>query len=350
MPKFSRPVSKLADEPGDWGSHGRKVLCYNGREVADTLRRAILLGSLSALFFSSTFVLNRLVTLQGASPFWLASLRYVFTLPILAAVLMGRGELLQAWRTFWNRPIPWIVWGTVGFGLFYLPITMAARWAPAWLIAGGWQLTIVMGSLVVPCVDRRRVPWRDMWPSLIILAGVGAAEWSSRQTTGWGGALVLIPILIAAVAYPLGNRKMMQYTRSHLSGFSVYQRTFDMTLGSLPFWCVTMIAGGVQSGWPGGGTVTAAAATALFSGVVATLLFFYATDLARGDIGWLARIEATQSLEIFFTVLVASLLFNQQWPHPSQWIGLLVIMAGMVLHSLRPAAKKSQPAHASAGP
>ena len=312
--------------------------------MADTLRRAIFLGSLSALFFSSTFVLNRLVTLQGANAFWLASLRYLFTLPLLAGVLMARRELDRTWRTFWDRPVPWLIWGTVGFGLFYLPITLAARWGPAWLIAGGWQLTIVMGSLVVPYVDRRPVPWRDMWPSLIILAGVGGAEWSARHTTGWEGAWALIPILIAAVAYPLGNRKMMQYTRSLASSFSVYQRTFGMTLGSLPFWVATMLLGGFRSGWPTGGTVVAAAATALFSGIIATLLFFYATDLTRGDIGWLARIEATQSMEIFFTVLLASLLFSQQWPRPGQWAGLLVIMAGMVLHSLRPSGRKTRAA------
>ncbi len=317
--------------------------------MADTLRRAIFVGSLSALFFSSTFVLNRLVTLQGASPFWLASLRYLFTVPLLASVLVSRREWAFAWRTFWGRPGPWFIWGTVGFGFFYLPITLAARWDPAWLVAGGWQLTIVMGSLVVPYVDHRRIPWRDMWPSLIILAGVAMAEWSSRQTTGWGAVWALIPILIAAVAYPLGNRKMMQYTQSRTMGFSVYQRKFGMTLGSLPFWFVSMAVGGIRSGWPAGGTVLAAAATAVFSGVIATLLFFYATDVARGDIGWLARIEATQSLEIFFTVLLASLLFSQKWPQVGEWAGLLAIMAGMALHSLRPPRRQADPATVSAG-
>lgn len=294
------------------------------------------MGSLAALFFSSTFVLNRVVTLDGASAFWLASLRYLFTVPLLGMVLAWRRELRPIVREVLTHPGSWLLWGTVGFGLFYLPITWAARWAPAWLVAGGWQLTIVMGSLVVPFVDRRRIPYAALWPSLIILVGVGITEWSSYQSIGWLGLGALIPIAIAAVAYPLGNRQMMRYSREKARGLSVYQRTFGMTLGSLPFWGASMAVGGITSGWPSLGAVEASAAIAIFSGVIATLLFFQATDLAHGNPEWLARIEATQSLEIFFTVLLASLLFSQTWPHVGQWLGLSVIMAGMIVHSLRP--------------
>lgn len=302
----------------------------------DNLKPALILGSLAALFFSSTFVLNRVLTVDGANAFWLASLRYLFTVPLLGAVLVVRRELHAIAQAFFAHPLPWLLWGTIGFGLFYLPLTLAARWAPAWLVAGGWQLTIVMGSLVVPFVDHRRIPLREMWPSLFILCGVGVTEWASHQSTGWQGLWTLIPIAIAAIAYPLGNRKMMQYTRTRSPWLSVYQRTFGMTLGSMPFWVLSMIWGRLQSGWPSGGTITASLAVALLSGVVATLLFFYATDSAHGNVGWLARIEATQSLEIFFTVILASLIFHQHWPHLEEWVGLAIIMAGMITHSMRP--------------
>ena len=256
----------------------------------------------------------------------------------------ARRELMAIVKECWSRPGPWILWGTVGFGLFYLPITFAASWAPAWLVAGGWQITIVMGSLVVPFVGKRRVPWWEMWPSLIILAGVGATEWMSRQATGWAGIWALVPILVGAIAYPLGNRKMMQHTRVRTRSFSVYQRTFGMTLGSMPFWIVAMVAGQIRSGWPSAQELGAAAAVALLSGFAAALMFFQSTDFAHGDVAWLTRIEAVQSLEILFTVLLASLLFHQKWPNMAQWMALGVIMCGMLVHSLRPirVAKRAQ--------
>ena len=40
--------------------------------------RLILLGLLSGAFFSSTFVLNELMSAAGGHWFWSASLRYVF--------------------------------------------------------------------------------------------------------------------------------------------------------------------------------------------------------------------------------------------------------------------------------
>lgn len=298
-----------------------------------TLKPVFLIGCLSALFFSSTFVVNHIVTVQGANAFWLAGLRYLFTVPLLGAVVAGRRELGPIIEELRSHIVPWVLWGTVGFGLFYLPLTIAARWAPAWLIAGGWQMTIVMGSFLVPFVDKRRIPIGEMWPSLFILVGVGITEWMTH-TQGTDNLWTLAPILIAAIAYPLGNRQMMRYTQTHTPSLSVYQRTFGMTIGSMPFWMVAMTWGGVSSGWPTSSAVTAALAVAIFSGLVATLLFFYATDSALGNVTWLARIEATQSLEIFFTVLLASLFFSQPWPALGQWVGLTIIMGGMLLHSL----------------
>ena len=301
------------------------------------MKRALVLGTVAALFFASTFVLNRAMTLDGGNVLWLAGLRYLFTVPLLGAVVLMRREGALIWRELRLRPGPWLLWGTIGFGLFYLPLTWVARWAPAWLVAGSWQLTIVLGSLLVPFIEpdpqKRRIPVADLWPSAVILAGVALTEWLSHGHLGPHLWEALLLVMIAAIAYPLGNRQMMRYTRHRSADFSVYQRTLGMTLGSMPFWIVTMGIGWVQQGLPSIHVTLGALAIALFSGVVATLLFFAATDLAQGRASWLARIEATQSLEIVFTVLLASLLFGQRWPTAEQGLGLLIIMAGMILHS-----------------
>ena len=50
--------------------------------------RLILLGLLSGAFFSSTFVLNELMSAAGGHWFWSASLRYVFMLLLLMTVIV----------------------------------------------------------------------------------------------------------------------------------------------------------------------------------------------------------------------------------------------------------------------
>ena len=54
------------------------------------------IGILAAFFFSSTFVLNRAMSLSGGFWVWSASLRYVWMVAFLMAGLLvaGRGRLL----------------------------------------------------------------------------------------------------------------------------------------------------------------------------------------------------------------------------------------------------------------
>lgn len=301
------------------------------------MKHAMLLGTLAAFFFSSTFVLNHVLAMAGGNVFWLASLRYIWTVPMLLVVVKFRGQDPQFLRTFWSHLGPFIVWGTVGFGLFYLPLTWVASWAPAWLVAGTWQVTIIMGSLLVPLIEtdpfQKRIPFRELLPSAVILVGVAVTEWVSHGTLGGKPLLAIAPIAVAAIAYPLGNRQMMRYTRSHLPQWSVWDRTMAMTLGSLPFWVVLMGIAQMKSGWPTVNVVWGSGAIALFSGVVATVLFFSATDSSQGNVSALARIEATQSLEILFTVLLGRLIFHEKWPSVFESAGLILIMLGMIIHS-----------------
>ena len=72
--------------------------------------RLLGLGVAAALFFSSTFVLNRAMSLEGGSWVWSASLRYGWMTVFLVAgfLLSGRARLLgdalalfgRYWR-FW---------------------------------------------------------------------------------------------------------------------------------------------------------------------------------------------------------------------------------------------------------
>nr|WP_216626833.1 multidrug resistance efflux transporter family protein [Paenibacillus phytohabitans] len=306
--------------------------------------RPILLGVCSALFFAVTFVLNRRMELAGGSWAWSASLRYFFTLPFLLALVAGRGRLRPLLAAMRERPGAWLLWGTVGFGLFYAPICFAAAYAPGWLTAGTWQITIISGSLLAPFFGqwvsgpsgsvyiRGKIPLRGLLLSLIILAGVALLQVEhARQLTPSQLLLGIIPVLIASFAYPLGNRKTMELCGDRLD---VFQRILGMTLASLPFWLAVALYGLADAGQPSSSQAGQSVIVALSSGIVATVLFFRATDMVRGSMSGLAAVEATQSLEVLFALLGEMLILASPLPSLLSWTGIAVIIAGMALHSL----------------
>nr|WP_237342670.1 multidrug resistance efflux transporter family protein [Weissella cibaria] len=69
---------------------------------------------------------------------------------------------------------------------------------------------------------------------------------------------------------------------------------------------------------------------ALSSGVIATVLFFQATAMAARNMEVLATVEATQSFEVIFTVLLGVLFLNHALPTHIQLLGLLVMILGIV--------------------
>ena len=73
---------------------------------------------------------------------------------------------------------------------------------------------------------------------------------------------------------------------------------------------------------------------ALLSGVIATLLFFRATDLVRHSQRQLAVVESTQSFEVLFTLIGGVLLLHDSVPDVYGWVGVGLIVVGMVLSSL----------------
>lgn len=306
--------------------------------------RPILLGVCSALFFAVTFVLNRKMELAGGSWAWSASLRYLFTLPFLLAIVAARGRLRPLLTAMKERPSSWLLWGTVGFGLFYAPMCFAAAYAPGWLTAGTWQITIISGSLLAPFFGqwmdgpdgklyiRGKIPLHGLGLSLIILAGVALLQAEHARQLEPGQVLLgIIPVLLASFTYPLGNRKMMELCGDRLD---VFQRILGMTLASLPFWLIVGLYGLADSGLPSSSQVGQSLIVALSSGIVATVLFFRATDMVRSSMGGLAAVEATQSLEVLFALAGEMLILSSPMPSLLSWTGIAVIIVGMVLHSM----------------
>lgn len=314
--------------------------------------RPIILGLFAAFFFATTFVLNRAMEVSGGSWIWSASLRFIFMIPFLLVLVISRGNLKVLFQVMRERPGAWMIWSTVGFGLFYAPLCFATVYSPGWLVAGTWQFTIIAGSLLTPLFiqivqtshgpikQRGQIPKKGLLFSLVILVGIGLmqVEQAGNLTAKelWLG---IIPVVIASFAYPLGNRKMMEVVDGRLD---VFQRVLGMTLASMPLWIILSVYGYFAVGMPSTSQTIQTLIVALSSGVIATALFFKATDMVKDDMQKLASVEATQSMEVLFALFGEVIFLSIVFPSVISWVGMLLVILGMVLHSFITHVKKPQ--------
>lgn len=308
---------------------------WTGRtERKKIMKKALIYGILASFFFAFTFILNRSMNLAGGYWLWAACLRYLFSLPLLALMLLkdgGGAEIGEVWREIRRKPVSWLLWSTVGFGLFYGPLTFGSVFGESWLAAATWQLTIVAGVLLTPLFGKK-LPVKNLGWSVVILAGIFLLQVPNLKRMDVGNMIVtLVPILIAAFSYPLGNRKMMEFCPSSMT---TLKRVFGMTLCSMPFWLILSAFAAARSGLPARGQVFQSLLVALFSGVIATVLFFRATDLVKHNPRQLAVIEATQCGEVVFTLLGGIVLLSDAFPEPVGMAGIGVIVVGMIGNSL----------------
>ncbi|WP_226658778.1 DMT family transporter [Guptibacillus hwajinpoensis] len=307
--------------------------------------KEIALGILASVFFAITFILNRSMELAGGSWMWSASLRFLFMIPFLLIIVLVRGNLKQVLREIRKHPLQWFTWSFVGFVLFYAPLTYAAAYGAGWLVAGTWQITIVGGILVAPLFfttihtsegiikKRHRIQTRALLISTIILAGVVLIQWQKANDLSLDEIFIgILPVLIASFAYPLGNRKMMELCEGRLDTF---QRVFGMTLSSLPFWIILSLFAIPTAGLPSSGQLIQTFIVAISSGVIATTLFFIATDRVRLQQAKLASVEATQSTQVLFVIAGEGMLLSSPLPNTIAWVGIMLIIAGIILHSFR---------------
>ncbi|PIE95247.1 hypothetical protein CO726_11215 [Bacillus fungorum] len=306
--------------------------------------RAILLGLLSSAFFSATFIINRAMNISGTSWAWTASFRFLFALPILFLIVLFRKNFNGLWEELKKHPLAWIGWGSVAGIGFYSLLSFAAVFSPAWLVAGTWQVTILAGLLLSPLffvkietksgteLVRGKIPLRSLYVALFILLGV-----ICMQATAAGHITItqfisgFLPVVLAAFLYPFGNRKMMELVGGRLDTF---QRVLGMAIGSLPITILLGIYGFSTTGIPTSSQMLQGFLLALCSGVIATMTFFFATDLAKDNLSLLGAVEATQAGTMVFTVLGEIVFLNGSFPGGLSLFGMIIIMLGMVANSI----------------
>ncbi|MFC3885804.1 multidrug resistance efflux transporter family protein [Bacillus songklensis] len=305
--------------------------------------KPIVYGLLASFFFAFTFIFNRAMEIEGGSWMWSASLRYIFMVPILWAVVGYRGGVTSLVREMRQHPFPWFLWSFVGFVLFYAPLTFAASFGPGWLIASTWQLVIIAGILLTPLfyklvetasgpvLIREKLPVKGLLMSSIILLGVIFMQIEHAESLSFLTAVGCVAtVMVAAFAYPLGNRKMMEMCGERLDAF---QRTFGMTLATFPFWLILAGCGYVTEGAPSASQMIQSLIVAVSAGLIATVLFFWATDMVKANQQKLAAVEATQAGAVIFTLAGEVWFLSTPLPSFLSWMGIILVMSGMVLHS-----------------
>ncbi|WP_225994062.1 DMT family transporter [Actinomadura rudentiformis] len=334
---------------GSWVRSGRHA-AVRRRAPGGAAPAAVGIGLVGALFFSSSFIANRLMAVDGGAWEWSASLRFLLSLPVFFVIVVARprtGGLSPVLRALRAQPGRWALWSTVGFGLFYAPLCMAATTAPGWMVAATWQVTIICGMFLAPFLytrgdHRRRIPATGVALSGLILGGVFLTQLGGEGRLSWAVAGGVLAVLIAAVAYPVGNRRTMELAGDSLDTF---QRLLAMSIASLPFWLAIGLAGGLRAGLPSSSQLTGTTVVAICSGVIATSLFFAATQRVRDNPLRLAAVEATQAAEVVFVALLEPVILSAEPPGPAAWAGILAITVGVALYAFagRPAASRPTP-------
>ena len=353
--------------------------------------RLLGLGVLSALFFSSTFVLNRAMSLAGGHWAWSASLRFFYLAPMLALLLaatQGWAGLRAVLHAFGRRWRFWMLSGSIGFGVFYSFITYASNHTPGWVVATTWQTTILATPLVL-WLFGKSVPARGLLFSVLIFAGIVLANAEQIAQGSLAATLAgALPVLASAFAYPIGNQLVWEATQpippnpptpsnpptaaptaagdpppphlhphsnskigyakslpARVSAFITariprlanetpthpFARVLLLTLGSMPFWLLLLLV--TRPAAPSHGQLLSTALVALFSGVVATSLFLYARQLGRKPYE-IAAVDSTQAMEVVFSLAGEVLILGAAMPGPLGWAGISLTMAGLAAYML----------------
>ncbi|WP_153796358.1 DMT family transporter [Foetidibacter luteolus] len=299
--------------------------------------QATALGILSNFFLSAGLVVNSVMAFKGNSWAWTASLRYLLLIPFLAGILAARRQLKSFLSTFMRMPGVFLLWGSIGYGLFYALLVYAAELSPGWLAAAAFETTIVAGLLLSPFIykdSRKVIPYKALLLSVFLVSSLLIMQMERLKATENPATIIagILPALAAAFLWPLGNRKLLLALEQKQIRMNAMQRVLGMALGSLPVSLLTSLYGYFSSGLPGRVQVLSSLCAAFFSGVLGTGLFYKAMQMVKHNPIAMATVEATQVTAIVFTLLGEMLFTKAAWPGLYGNIGFAVMAAGIAMY------------------
>lgn len=327
--------------------------------------RLIGFGLLAALFFSSTFVLNELMSVSGGHWFWSASLRYVFMWLILSAIILVQQGfssfkmLCQLFAQHWRFGC---VAGGIGFGLFYAPLCFGADHAAGWLIASTFEFTVVATLFVLAFFGQRFSKQITMYSLMVffgvVLSNVGEAlSHHQNQQSAFDMLLLgVFPALMAGFCFPIGNQLIWQShqgfdkTQGYLNTLSThsnkgkllaniphissdllnnsFNKVWFFTTGSLPFRLVLGIV--VHPHFPSFSQTFNTFLVALCAGVLGTSVFLFARSQSHHS-HELAAVDATQGAEVIFALVDGMVLLHTPMPSVISLAGIVMVIIGLIL-------------------
>ena len=328
--------------------------------------KMIVWGLIASAFFSTSFVLYQLMSVQGGHWFWSASFRCFFMWLLLSVFILlqnklNPSKLLALGKLFVSHWQFWCVTGGIGLGTYGL-LAFAADYAEGWVIAATYLFTVV-ASLVVLSFFGQSFQKKVIVYSVIVFIGVVLANvgeglrHSTSQGTDWHALLLFgaLPAFIASFCFPLGNQLIWQAAQpkrdsthhtheiSKLATSKLLQKVpqvtspllsnplhkvWLMSLGSLPMWLVLGVI--VQPPAPSVSQITISFLVALMAGVLGTTTFLHARSLAKQP-QQLAAVDATQGSEIIFALLGGMLLLHTPMPSGLSFVGIALVIIGLVL-------------------
>jgi drug/metabolite transporter (DMT)-like permease len=301
---------------------------------------AVALGLIGAAFFSGTFIVNRAIGLAGGHWIWTAALRYAWVLALLLPWFLARrvlGQVLGEFRQHWPF---WVVAGTVGYGVFYSGLAYASTQAPGWIVATTMQVTILATPLVLRAFGARVRPGGVALLAVTFL-GIVLVNLDRGGDATMAEMLGVLPVVIAAVAYPTGNQ-LVQEGRNGGRGWipaltapvtaNAAARVLLLTLGSVPYWLALLLL--PHPALPTGQQVYGTLIVALSATVIGTTIFLHARQSVGRNPEAIAKVDATQAGYTIFTLSGEVLILGALWPSALGWAGLALVLAGLVAYTV----------------
>ncbi|MFS0953668.1 multidrug resistance efflux transporter family protein [Enterococcus durans] len=184
------------------------------------------------------------------------------------------------------------------------------------------KLPLLLEGLIAPYIEpdsnmkkNSRITKSESILFGIILLGIGVVEFQHLSFYNIKSMIfATLAVLTTAISHPLGNRQIIIINQS--SGkLNTDERILAMLFSSFPTLLVCSSIGLIRSVFPSTSQVCSSCFIALCSGVVASYLFFLATQFVHKNLRKLAVVEAIQSLEVIFSVILGGLLLKDSSPN-----------------------------------
>lgn len=311
--------------------------------------KLLLFGILGSAFFSSSFVLYELMSVQGGHWFWSASLRCLFMWLLVSMIILIQKRfdfnyLIDLKKLFIRFFGFWCLVGSVGFGTYGL-LAFAADYAVGWVVAATFLFTVVAGLFIL-MVFGQRFTLKVLGFCVLVFVGVVLANLGEgirqEKVASWQTMLLFgaLPAFLASFCFPIGNQLIWQASSQNgvkwawLPSISSQllnnplSKVWLMSAGSLPMWAVLWLI--LRPPIPSGSQVGVSFLVALSAGVIGTSVFLYARSLAKTP-AELAAVDATQGSEIIFALLFGILLLATPMPSLVSIVGVGLVMLGLAM-------------------